>query len=518
MNKTVTEEVASPAYNRAHPTVHAVSPSGVPLLIRKPRPKAGSSSLPLGGPPGPGNAAGALGGNGGRGPIQGGFGFGGSSGRGPQVETGARTGNFSVLPPIRDNGRFKDGSGSFTLSELDDITLKNEVLRAMRDTPERSLQSLLSNMRAQDRDRDGILSTDQVKGTLRKFQFNLSDGAQKNLCRKFGQSGDRVPMVRYEDMFGYLTKSRMEAIRAPPSMPATGQSGSSLHPLQQHPRKINLRNRVLFSDRDEAKLIIDLERQLADKQVNMADLRGIMINLDRDRNDYITGPQVETAFKKCGIILTPEVMSRLLLATDRTGAGMYKIDTLIDYLIRIKPEAHSVMLGNNHHPRPARVGKLPMYLNQPTLTAPWEYQQSSQAQKSKSDFLPDEGFSEEQYNTQQPQELTYKDQPSAAVSPVPQSIPEEPEEAPFDVDKWSSDYQKLADAIYSADTDRSGYMVSEEVHRITATYTCVYRLGISDVSINTALITANDPNYGEVHLEYYLSVLQDLHFREMEAY
>lgn len=53
-----------------------------------------------------------------------------------------------------------------------------------------------------------------------------------------------------------------------------------------------LPNRVLFSDRDEAKLIIDLERQLADKQVNMADLRRTMYDLDRDRNDFLSGEQV----------------------------------------------------------------------------------------------------------------------------------------------------------------------------------------------------------------------------------
>ncbi|XP_066984596.1 uncharacterized protein [Macrobrachium rosenbergii] len=507
-----TENVAFPAYNRAHPTVHAVSPSGVPLLLRKPLPKASTSSIPLGGPTVPGHTGGggAQGGNGGRGAAPGGVGLGGGpgynvGGRGSQGEIANRGGNFSVLPPIRENGRYKEGTGSFNLSELDDITLKNEALRAMKEVPERTLQSLLSNLRAQDRDRDGVLSSDQVKGTLRKFQFNLSDGAQKNLCRKFGQSGDHVAMVRYEEMFGYLAKSRMEAIRAPPPLPATGQSGSSVNQQQQYPRKVNLRNKVLFSDRDEAKLIIDLERQLADKPVNMADLRGIMINFDRDRNDYITGPQVETAFKKCGISLTPDVMSRLLLATDRTGAGMYKIDTLIDYLIRIKPEAHSVMLGNSHNPRPARVGKLPMYLNQPTLIAPWEYQQSSQLQES-NDFLPDEGFSEDHH------------QPTTPASPVPQSVPEEPEEEPFDVHKWSRDYQKLAEAVYSADSDRSGYMPAEEVRRVSNTYNSVYRLDISDVSINTALITATDPNYGEVHLEYYIAVLQDLHLREIEDY
>lgn len=41
----------------------------------------------------------------------------------------------------------------------------------------------------------------------------------KNLCKKFGEAGNHVSMVRYEDMFNYLAKSRMEALRAPPPTP-----------------------------------------------------------------------------------------------------------------------------------------------------------------------------------------------------------------------------------------------------------------------------------------------------------
>lgn len=40
----------------------------------------------------------------------------------------------------------------------------------MKEMSDRGLQGLLANLRAQDRDRDGVLSTDMVKGALRKFQ------------------------------------------------------------------------------------------------------------------------------------------------------------------------------------------------------------------------------------------------------------------------------------------------------------------------------------------------------------
>lgn len=51
------------------------------------------------------------------------------------------------------------------------------------------------------------------------LQLHLSDEGQRNLCKKFGQAGDHVSMVRYEEMINYLTKSRMEALKAPPPMP-----------------------------------------------------------------------------------------------------------------------------------------------------------------------------------------------------------------------------------------------------------------------------------------------------------
>ena len=50
--------------------------------------------------------------------------------------------------------------------------------------------------------------------------------------------------------------------------------------------------RLIFNDRDDAKLIIDLERQLAHQTPNMVDLRQIMYSLDRNRNDFLSANQV----------------------------------------------------------------------------------------------------------------------------------------------------------------------------------------------------------------------------------
>lgn len=44
------------------------------------------------------------------------------------------------------------------------------MLRATKEMSDRGLQGILVNLRAQDRDRDGVLSTDMVKGSLKKFQ------------------------------------------------------------------------------------------------------------------------------------------------------------------------------------------------------------------------------------------------------------------------------------------------------------------------------------------------------------
>lgn len=482
-----------PRQRKAHPTVHAVSPSGVPLVLRQ-KPQKG-----LGDRTGVGDLVAPPGGG--------------------SRDNGGNPGNLSVLPPIKDSGKRAE---NFSLSELDDISLKNEVLRTMKEMSDRGLQGMLANLRAQDRDRDGVLSTDIVKGTLKKFQLKLSEDGMKNLCKKFGEVGNHVTMVRYEDMISYLAKSRMEALKAPPPLPSqrTENSEEPEHqpqpapPKQQHPRKVNLRNRVLFSDKDEAKLIADMDRQLSGKPVNMADLRRTMYDLDRDRNDFLSGQQVEVAFSKCGVYLTPDVRARLLLATDRTGAGMYKIETMMDYLTRVKPETHNtVEFGNNHRPRQARVGRLPMYQNQPMLNAPWELSQQ-QDSNTRGEYLPDEGFSEgEQQQRQRLQQL----QEGQPLVPPPPDVPEEAE-LPFDVQKWSSDYQYLAQAVYQADQDQSGYMPADEVQHISSTYNLVYNLHISDHTLLTALNTATDTTYGEVNLEYFIATLQDLHFRESGAY
>lgn len=64
----------------------------------------------------------------------------------------------------------------------------------------------------------------------------------------------------------------------------------------------------------------------------------------------------------------------------------------------------------------------------------------------------------------------------------------------------------------------SGYMPADEVQHITSTYNLVYNLQISERTLQAALNAATDINYGEINLEYFIAMLQDLHFRESGAY
>ncbi|XP_047482629.1 uncharacterized protein LOC125034736 isoform X2 [Penaeus chinensis] len=508
MCAVVTRDAVFPRNRQAHPTafVKTVSPSGVPLLVRRPQaPSAptlgGFQSDPASRPPPP--------------PVP------------KRIEdSGARAsqgGTFAVLPPIKTSGQ--KSSDGFSLTELEDISLKNELARVLKDVSDKTLQALLRNLRSQDRDRDGILTTDFLKGSLRKFQIYLSPDGQKNLCKKFGETGERSAVVRYENMFAYMTKTRLEAIRAPPPKPQQEPRKSD---QQQQQRLVNLRNKVLFSDRDEAKLIIDLERQLADKQVNMADLRRTMYDLDRDRNDFLSGEQVKTALQRCNVDLPPDLLARLLLATDRTGAAMHKIEALMNYLTRVKPEAHGILIGSRYDPPQARGGRGSTFQSQSSLQPSWGAPtQPLQQLQSKTDYLPDEGFIEGQ--TEAPGSVSRA--PSLAPSPAPfQSAhspagPEEEEEEeeaeaqePFNMHKWSEDYVHLAQAVYGADHDQAGYLPPEEVRHVASTYNLVYNLNISEASLTSAISSATDPSYGEVNLEYFVASLQDLHFHEKGAY
>ncbi|KAK3871355.1 hypothetical protein Pcinc_023487 [Petrolisthes cinctipes] len=133
------------------------------------------------------------------------------------------------------------------------------------------------------------------------------------------------------------------------------------------------------------------------------------------------------------------------------------------------------------------------------------------------EFLTDEGFSEDEQQRQQQQQQQQASSPMYAPPP-PAAALEQEEELGFDVQKWSSDYQYLAQAIYMADLDQSGYMPAAEVHHVTSTYNLVYNLSISGPTLDSALTAATDPNYGEVNLEYFIATLQDVHFRENGVY
>lgn len=73
---------------------------------------------------------------------------------------------------------------------------------------------------------------------------------------------------------------------------------------------------------------------------------------------------------------------------------------------------------------------------------------------SRGEVPVDEGFSEVEQQ-QQRQRLRQRQLEHHPLAPPPPEVPEETE-LPFDVQKWSSDYQYLAQAVYQADHDQSG--------------------------------------------------------------
>lgn len=95
-----------------------------------------------------------------------------------------------------------------------------------------------------------------------------------------------------------------------------------------------------------------------------------------------------------------------------------------------------------------------LYTNLPSL-------QNQQESTNRGEFPPDEGFSEDEQ--QQQQRLRRQQLEHHPLAPPPPEVPEETE-LPFDVQKWSSDYQYLAQAVYQADQDQSGESVERGVH------------------------------------------------------
>lgn len=78
--------------------------------------------------------------------------------------------------------------------------------------------------------------------------------------------------------------------------------------------------------------------------------------------------------------------------------------------------------------------------------------------ETRTEFLPDEGFSEDAGGTLGEQNLGERlpTQQPEMYAPPPRSEVLEAVEPTFDVQKWSSDYQYLAQAVYNADQDQSG--------------------------------------------------------------
>ncbi|KAL7644970.1 UNVERIFIED_CONTAM: hypothetical protein RMT77_004787 [Armadillidium vulgare] len=394
----------------------------------------------------------------------------------------------------------KKEKDEFKLTETEEIGLRNELRRALQEVTRRNMKSILPNIRVQDDEGKGTLRYEKVKEILQKNQISLSELSFRNLGRKFGEKEKEYHVVRYDSLMSYVTKLWSEASvlpkKKPSTPPAAGFSnfedrisgtkrGSFAGPEE---RIIKLRNRVMFRDSDEAQLLFDLQNELStNESANLSDLRRVMYNFDRDRNNFLNEGQVYASFQKCGIYLSPEVFQQLLLATDRTGAGAYDIETLLNYLVRVRPDLeYYLLLGENHNPRMPTVPVHPNLYGQPVFATPGY------------DAYPSTDYQEE----------------DEILEEYDSTVEEDIE--PFDPVQWSKDFRNITEALDQVDVDRTGFLPENEVRHVASNYILVYNLGISKATLSTALKRSTDKGFNEINLSQFVKYLKDLHIKSLE--
>ena len=152
----------------------------------------------------------------------------------------------------------------------DEESLKSFITERMSSVSERTLTSMLMEMRKLDRDRDRVLHPSTVEQLLEKYKLPLGPGLGR-LLDKFRDSKYR-DNTNYEHLVRYLEERREEANNANKknTKPKEEKEAEWEHLTskslrrQVEARKVEkpLGRNKTWSDKEETALLVDLEREL----------------------------------------------------------------------------------------------------------------------------------------------------------------------------------------------------------------------------------------------------------------
>ncbi|CAG0886201.1 unnamed protein product, partial [Darwinula stevensoni] len=331
---------------------------------------------------------------------------------------------------------------------------------------DRRLQGMLVSMRTADRDRDGVLHPKELQEILNKYHVTVTPGQMLTLKEKF--TDRRYPgMVKYESFVQFLLLSKNMA-----SLP----KDSRLKAAQE----------VGMASREETKLIAELGRFLpTGKQLDLDKFRRILYEMDRNRNEILSKPQVEYVLERQTWGLPGEVQDQLLRCSEKSP-NTVSIPRLMDLLERARPKdsyssTQSVALGENYKPRPVREPQAPPH-------------------QERDGYREMIVIEEEQEPVEEGQ--MYAQEEEEYEEPV--MLPK------FDRNRWMNDFQSMANALLTASED--GYMTHDEIRHFSSTFNLVYNLEIPEelmeLSLSQSLILDPHTHQQVIHIQTFNYNLQ----------
>ncbi|XP_070563731.1 uncharacterized protein C1orf87-like [Ptychodera flava] len=276
----------------------------------------------------------------------------------------------------------------------------------------------------------------------------------------------------------------------------------------------------VFSDREDAKLLMLIEQQLIQGKEDKIDIDALtrtFSEMDRSRLGTVSQRQITEACFKHRIPVQGSIMEKLLQRCD-LGDGLYSWVKFVEILERVQPinmtlelSPRSKGMNVGDPPRPGTWPKKeqkardtrrkPLPATPPEPAAPpWETRKplarlgrrettpspEAELQHIRETPSPTQHVNDDSYQRAQLKVLAKQNEQKR----IKQIQAKAAKEAGMKKDEnWFERFMHLAQGLYNADSTNSGYLQRSEIRRLVNNYNLIYHLTLDDGRIDKAIAT-----------------------------
>ena len=432
-----------------------------------------------------------------------------------------------VIPPItprdqdisvssrmtpREGASIEDMDKPRPLSQLDmpvDFTqekqLKESLCKELEGFKVAKLKDVYLELTGFDRNMSGFVNNEDLAYALLRAQMAITPKSLRYLSVKFA-SPEKTEKVNYENLLSFIGK----LLNTPSGVESPRQESNRPNNVTSSPRKVTLSednqtmqdhyfnpithqdedyssgsNKFPFHDRNNAKLLRYIEQQLMESETEL-DFEKIWVafmQADRAHRGKLSRHQIKDLTIQCRIPLQDSLVDQIINKCEESY-GQYDWQQYLEFIERVKP----IHTGLN-----IPVSKKPTEFARryPTPSTNWPKEGQNETYRG-NDEIREVGLKQGVYTQDANQdekqsadmELKNTEEAIARSEAVKKKLLEK---GSVTSEPWFERFIKLAEEMYSVDSNASGCLSVEEAQWLVQKHNVMQHLHLSDRDIITAI-------------------------------